>query len=83
MLEYRADAIPTSSALEDDEDAEETDKPREELSHSVRYWADFSRVYYTPKSFQMVPDVYDFEATDGQWKAGEANYRQFDEVGHS
>ncbi|KAF9041814.1 tubulin nucleotide-binding domain-like protein [Hymenopellis radicata] len=71
VLEYRQDAISSSASPLD---AETPDN-----EPAIRHWPDFSRVYYHPRSFQMIPDVYDFEGTDGSWRSGERSFEQYND----
>ncbi|KAK0451190.1 mtDNA inheritance protein Dml1 [Desarmillaria tabescens] len=83
VLEYRQDLITPRKI--DDEDGAEASQGDEvsvgDMRHRepIRYWSDFSRVYYARKSVQMIPQSLDWEATEGDWKQGEQYFRQFDE----
>ncbi|KAF7976565.1 hypothetical protein HWV62_6233 [Athelia sp. TMB] len=77
VVEYRQPAIeksPYHDKLDNDgEDADGDDAP------AVRYWSDFNRLYYPPKTVQKLPDVADWEDKEGDWEDGRALFRRFDE----
>jgi hypothetical protein len=90
--EVRQEPVPQSSyqeVLEDEvdgdldskEDLRSVDLPGPALDGStVRYWSDYSRVYYTPRSFHMLPDALDFENIDDDWSAGKDTFERYDSV---
>lgn len=49
----------------------------------VRYWSDYSRVVFHPRSIQRLPDLPDWEDTEGDWASGLETFRKYDEVGWS
>lgn len=80
FVEYKQDLI-TKSKYHDqiehgDEDAfhEHDDEPE------VRYWSDFNRLYYSPKTIQRLPDIADWEYAEGNWQEGREMFKRFDEV---
>ncbi|EJD05035.1 uncharacterized protein FOMMEDRAFT_166736 [Fomitiporia mediterranea MF3/22] len=44
----------------------------------MRYWSDFNRVYYHPRSIQQVSDLPDWQANKGDWNYGRDIFRRFD-----
>lgn len=46
----------------------------------IRYWSDFSRVYYLPRSLHQLPDVLDFENSDEDWSEGKTMFERYDAV---
>jgi len=46
----------------------------------VRYWSDFNRVYYLPRSIHKVPDIADWEAADGNWQRGTEAFLRYNSV---
>lgn len=46
----------------------------------IRYWSDFNRAYYAPRTVQKLPDPADWETTDGNWKSGQDAFSRFNEV---
>lgn len=44
----------------------------------IRYWSDYSRVFFDPKSFQAIPDVLD--TTQGDWGMHQETLRRYDDV---
>jgi hypothetical protein len=49
-------------------------------SPNVRYWSDFNRVVYASRSLQRLPDIADWERTDGNWAAGKDAFGRYDAV---
>lgn len=67
--EYQAflEAENEPNALELDNNPPET---------KVRFWSDYSRVFFDPKSIQPVPDTQ--ENAEGDWTASQEIFRQYD-----
>ncbi|KAI0002430.1 Misato segment II tubulin-like domain-containing protein [Russula compacta] len=42
----------------------------------VRYWSDYNRVYYIPRSLQKLPDLADWE--EGDWQGGKETFLRYD-----
>ena len=88
VVEYRQDPVPKSDyhtqfeASEDLED-KDTDDP-DALAHvdadKIRYWADYSRIYLHPRSIQRLPDLPDWEASEGDWAKGLEEFNRLEEV---
>ncbi|KAK0472827.1 mtDNA inheritance protein Dml1 [Armillaria luteobubalina] len=78
VLEYRQDLI-APRKIDDEDSAEAPQGDDGRHRETIRYWSDFSRVYYARKTIQMVPQSLDWETTDSDWKQGEQYFRQFDE----
>jgi hypothetical protein len=73
--QIRQDALPTSAyhaglaaSVHDDS------APNAVSASQSLYWADYSRVYYAPGTFQRVPDV------QSDWAAGRAVFTRYDTV---
>lgn len=49
-------------------------------TNDVRYWSDFSRVYYLPRSLHQLPDVLDFENADEDWSEGKTLFKRHEAV---
>ncbi|KAJ7776805.1 mtDNA inheritance protein Dml1 [Mycena maculata] len=45
----------------------------------VRYWSDFNRLFYVPRTVQKIPDVPEWEDAEGNWTAGHETFTRFDE----
>lgn len=52
----------------------------EELGENIRYWSDFSRVYYLPRSLQKLPDPPSWEETCVNWKEGQDIFNSYNKV---
>ncbi|PPQ72434.1 hypothetical protein CVT24_003129 [Panaeolus cyanescens] len=46
---------------------------------NVRYWSDFSRVYYLPRSLQKLPDQPELDTGDGEWNESHGLFNRFNE----
>lgn len=46
----------------------------------IRYWSDFGRLYYLPRSLQQVPDPPEWESTDPGWIQGHETFMRHNEV---
>ncbi|KAH9042722.1 tubulin nucleotide-binding domain-like protein [Lactarius pseudohatsudake] len=44
----------------------------------VRYWSDYDRVYHLPRSIHKLPDLADWEAAEGDWRAGKEAFLRYD-----
>ena len=50
----------------------------------VRYWSDYNRVHYLPRSLHRLPDLADWEATDGgDWQGGRETFLRYDSVSYA
>ncbi|KAF7791259.1 hypothetical protein EIP86_002273 [Pleurotus ostreatoroseus] len=87
VVEYRQDPVPKSdyhTQFEASEDLEDkkTDDP-DALAHAdadkIRYWADYSRVYLHPRSIQRLPDLPDWEVSEGDWAKGLEEFNRLEE----
>jgi len=48
---------------------------------SVRYWSDYNRVYYIPRSLQMLPQsLVDWNSLEANWELGQKTFAKYDEV---
>jgi hypothetical protein len=47
---------------------------------AIRYWSDFSRVYYHPRSLHGLPDLPDYENVEGDWQYGRDEFLRYDQV---
>lgn len=46
----------------------------------IRYWSDFDRVYYLPRSLQKLPDPPEWKSTDLGWDQGHEMFTRHNEV---
>lgn len=85
--EYRQEAISKSkyhAKLEETDELRVTDMDVEgahlhQGGHEIRYWSDFSRVYYRPKSIQPLPDPMYGEIVRGDWRGGHELFHRSNE----
>lgn len=91
VLEVRQDLIPEATyqtlldqEVDDDPDQSQDpvqDEPVQALrSSDVRYWSDFNRVYYVPRTIQKLPDVAEWENTEGNWQLSKDTFERYDTV---
>lgn len=88
VVEYKQDPIPKSKYHDniEDQDTEHREdndpdgSPSKDGEFEVRYWSDYNRLYYTPKTVQKLPDIADWENPEGDWGGGAQLFRRFDEV---
>ena len=88
LVEHRQDPIAKSeyqSRLEDGEPLEEGDDDSGATSSTtaasgIRFWSDYSRVYLHPRTLQRLPDLADWEASDGDWNTSQEAFRQHEAV---
>jgi hypothetical protein len=75
-------AYHASIAKDDTPDNDTTEEPESDRTSAAdsRYWSDFSRVYYAPKSFQRLPTVADWDLATNDWASGRDLFSKFDAV---
>jgi len=49
----------------------------------IRYWSDFNRVYYLPRSIHKLPDLADWETEDGDWQGGKETFSRYNSVSYT
>ncbi|ESK86503.1 protein dml1 [Moniliophthora roreri MCA 2997] len=49
------------------------------ITQDVKFWSDFNRVYYHPRSIQMLPDISDWQGAEGDWIHGLNSFTHFAE----
>lgn len=82
LVEYRQDPIPQSNyhtRLEDE--IQNAGGPAALKSSEIRYWSDYSRISFHPRSLQKLPDHADWESLEGDWNAGREEFVRYDQVG--
>lgn len=83
-MEYRQSLITKSSyhAQLEDEKNDDDERPSTQNKEigDIRYWSDFNRLYYLPKSLQPLPDIPDWETTSLDWNQGQELFTRFNEV---
>lgn len=93
VTEHRQEPIPQSSyhaqldADEGEEEGEEVDVEMAEgkddsvldLTPSIRFWSDYSRVFYHPRGLHRVPDPAEWEREVG-WIQGVERFNSYDAV---
>lgn len=88
-VEYRSEPIPRSeyhAKLDEDEADNAVDKAKEDIQVSeagVRYWSDYSRVFFHRRTIQRLPDVPEWEDVEGDWVNGAETFEKYDEVSSS
>ncbi|KAF7317370.1 hypothetical protein HMN09_00473300 [Mycena chlorophos] len=81
---YRQNPI-APSRYQTEMDLEESSSGNTAASHpqigDVRFWSDFNRMYYLPRTVQKVPDVAEWEIEHGaaNWALGHETFLRYDE----
>jgi len=44
---------------------------------TIRYWSDYNRVDYHPRSIQKLPDLLDWDLGMGDWAAGKEEFDKY------
>lgn len=71
----------TLTAPQSDDKDPSSEKGAEPLgSTDFRYWSDYNRVDYHPRTIQPLPDVADWENVDGNWNLGKETFERFNTV---
>ncbi|KAF8559903.1 tubulin nucleotide-binding domain-like protein [Imleria badia] len=77
LVRQEHERIPRSeyhSRLDLEEDDSEQAEP---ITTKIRYWSDFSRVFFDPKSIQAVPDTP--ELVEGDWNTSRETFSRYDD----
>ncbi|KAJ7505868.1 Misato segment II tubulin-like domain-containing protein [Mycena galericulata] len=80
-IEFKQDPIRKSHYQIDMEkmDGDEQDTLSDVQLQDVRYWSDFNRLFYVPRTVQKLPDIPEWEDAEGNWTAGQQTFTRFDE----
>lgn len=49
-------------------------------SQEVRFWSDYNRVYYHPRSLHALSDLPEWEANKGDWNYGKSAFEKYEAV---
>ncbi|KAF8225980.1 tubulin nucleotide-binding domain-like protein [Tricholoma matsutake] len=86
VMEYRQDRIPESqyySHIGSPLDQKWSDRPGDadvpQTGEDIRYWSDFSRVYYLPRTIQTIPDHGHRASTEGDWNMEQDEFFRYNE----
>ncbi|KAI0789218.1 Misato segment II tubulin-like domain-containing protein [Abortiporus biennis] len=86
VVEYRQDEIPKSkyqTKLEaeegEDVDIENQEEDEDMTGGQVRFWSDYTRVFFHPRTCQRLPDLVDYESAEGDWILGRDTFTRYDE----
>ncbi|CAK5284476.1 unnamed protein product [Mycena citricolor] len=82
-IEYKQERV-TKSQYQDDLDKEDLDEGVAQDAATaqlkdVRYWPDFNRLYYAPRTLQQIPDLAEWESKEGDWAFGGDLFTRYDE----
>ncbi|CAK5270363.1 unnamed protein product [Mycena citricolor] len=82
-IEYKQERA-TKSQYQDDLDKEDLDEGvAQDAANAqlkdVRYWPDFNRLYYAPRTLQQIPDLAEWESKEGDWAFGGDLFTRYDE----
>ncbi|KAI0326804.1 tubulin nucleotide-binding domain-like protein [Cubamyces sp. BRFM 1775] len=85
VVEYRRDRIPKSDyqtaldqGLDESEQHQDDDKPAPARTPNIRFWSDYSRVYYHPRTAQKLSDLADWERLEGEWNASRETFSNYE-----
>lgn len=79
VLRHEQERVPQSeyhALLEAENEPNAMDLDSNPPETKVRFWSDYSRVFFDPKSIQPVPDT--LENIEGDWTASQELFRQYD-----
>ncbi|KAF9462802.1 Misato segment II tubulin-like domain-containing protein [Collybia nuda] len=86
VAEYRQDPIQKSTYHSSLDDSDRTENSTADGANkpqigpeNVRYWSDFNRVYYVPRTVQKIPDAPEWENPDGDWNSGQEMFSRYNE----
>lgn len=85
VVEHRQDPIPQSACHahleggEDERDDDVSEEQAHDITSSVRFWSDYSRMFYHPRGLHRVPDPAEWEHEVG-WRQGAEKFAQYDVV---
>lgn len=81
MAEYKQDPVEKSRyhvQLEDEPDPDSTQSGPFTVDEStVRYWSDYNRIDYHPRSIQKLPDLLDWDLGTGDWVSGKETFDRY------
>jgi hypothetical protein len=80
VIGYKQDPITESKYHNQIQHDYEKASHHQDGESEVRYWSDFNRLYYAPKTVQILPDIADWENAEGNWQEGRDTFKRFDEV---
>jgi hypothetical protein len=80
VIGYKQDPITESKYHNQIQHDYEKASHHQDGESEVRYWSDFNRLYYAPKTVQILPDIADWENAEGNWQEGRDTCKRFDEV---
>ena len=94
-MEYRQDPIPKSDYQNrlDEGETENEDLPEDHTDPesgaskigptNVRFWSDYSRVFFHPRSLQRLPDLPDWDAVESDWIKSRESFSSYEQVQNS
>jgi hypothetical protein len=78
IAEYKQSPITRSNYHDQIENGVESGIQNHESD--VRFWSDFNRLYYTPRSVQRLPDIPEWENAEGNWQDGREVFTRYEQV---
>jgi Tubulin domain len=75
-----SDSDPHAAVLGQQPDPEKSSAVPPLVAFDVRYWSDYNRVYYLPRSIHKLPDLADWETAEGDWQGGKETFLRYDSV---
>lgn len=82
LTEHRQQPIEMSSYVRriDAGDDEDDELDETETLVKPRYWSDFNRMYFVPRSIHSVSDLPEWEASSLNWEYGKRTFSTYDVV---
>ncbi len=80
VVEYRQDPIPKSVYQTRLAEGEAEDNEDTQPEGDIRFWSDYNRVYLHPRSLQKLPDLAEWEETDGDWNTSRESFKKHEAV---
>lgn len=74
------DSDPHAAALGQQPDPKKSPAVPPLVASDIRYWSDYNRVYYIPRSIHKLPDLADWETAEGDWQGGRETFLRYDSV---
>ena len=74
------DSDPHAAAVPNQPDSEESSSVPPLVASDVRFWSDYNRVYYIPRSIHKLPNLADWETAEGDWRGGKETFLRYDSV---
>ncbi|KDQ54693.1 hypothetical protein JAAARDRAFT_182189 [Jaapia argillacea MUCL 33604] len=79
IVEYRQTRIQKTRLQERVDEDDYDGHPDKSQEENVRYWSDYNRVEYLPRSIQKLPDNAEWAQKEGDWNDGKETFSLYDQ----